>query len=182
MDTNKIVQFRIKKENYNPPPYSDLYQYHTVDINNYKSNLDRLLNITKLIDIQIVWDGNPNTKEKLQKRFESNSVCQLWIYDGVDIGWYWYNDNFTYDWVNIIQTLNKNEHYVGGAFVSNRVNRPPNSSFIFYNFSFINAFNNLKKDTVYIYGDDWNRASNILMYKSGCEQYNFIKKDYAREH
>ena len=176
MDVNKIVQFRIKKEDYTPPIYSDLYQYETIDINNYKSNLDRLLNITKLIDKQIVWEGNPNTEEKLLKRFQSESVCQLWIYDGVDIGWYWYNNNFTYDWINIIQTLNKNEHYVGGAFCSNQVSRPPDCSFIFYNFSFINAFDNLGKDTVYIYGDDWNRASNILMYKSGCEQYNFIKE------
>lgn len=176
MDTSKIVQFRIKKEDYNPPIYSSLYQYKTIDINNYKSNLNRLLNITKLIDKQIEWGGNPNTEKKLLERFESKSVCQLWIYNNVDIGWYWYNDDFTFDWITIDQKLKDNEHYVGGAFCSNQLERPSNSSFIFYNFSFINAFNNLQKDTVYIYGDDWNRASNILMYKSGCEQYNFIKE------
>jgi hypothetical protein len=139
MDIQKIVQFRIKKEDYTPPVYSELYQYETIDINNYKSNIVRLLNITKLIDNQIVWKETPNTEEKLLKRFKSNTVCQLWIYNGNDVGWYWYNNDFTLDWIFINQKLKDNEHYVGGAFCSNELDRPTNSSFIFYNFSFIKS-------------------------------------------
>ena len=175
MDLDKILQFKVDKKNYTPPVYSNMYQYDTIDISNYSSNIDRLLNISSLIDKQISWDGNPNTVDKLLKRFKSNSVCQIWIYAGIDIGWYWYNDNVTFDWVTLNQLLKSNEHYVGGAFVSNTIDRPAESSFIFYNFSFINAFTNLGKDIVYVYGDEWNRASNILMYKSGCTKFNFIK-------
>jgi hypothetical protein len=175
MDLSRIVQFRLLKSEYTPPTYSDKYRYENIDIFEFKKDPQRLLNISEMIKNQIEWGGVPDTFEKLYKRFKSNSFCQIWIYDDTDIGWYWYNHNVSLDWLSIDKKLNPNEIYVGGAFVSNKVERPANSSFIFYNFSFINAFNELNKDTVYIYGDDWNRASNILMYKSGCKQFNYLK-------
>ena len=73
------------------------------------------------------------------------------------------------------KTLNENEIYGGGAFLSKKVNRPANSGLIFYNLTFDYWLNEMDNECIYQYSDDWNRVSSILSYKNGFEQFNFIK-------
>lgn len=176
MDINKIIQFRLLKDNHTPPEYSSDYRYEIIDINNYQDNLDRLLSVSFQMEKEMEWDGIPNTEDKLYKRFINGSNAQFWIYKDTIIGWCWQNMNVTYDWETTNHILKPNESYTGGAFVSRELKRPPESSFIFYNFSFSYLLSLEGKDTVYLYSDDWNRASSILCYKSGYTNYNFIKE------
>ena len=176
MDINKIVQLRLLKNNHTPPNYSSDYRYEIIDINNYRSNLNRLLSVSFQMEKEMEWEGIPNTEEKLYKRFANGSNAQLWIYKDVVIGWCWQNMNLTYDWETTNQILKPNESYTGGAFVSRELKRPPESSFIFYNFSFEYLLALEGKDTVYLYSDSWNRASAQLCYKSGCTKYNFLNE------
>lgn len=175
MDIDKIVQFRLLKNNHTPPNYSSDYRYEIIDINNYEDNLDRLLSVSFQMGKEMKWDGIPNTKEKLHKRFINHSNAQLWIHRDIIIGWCWQNMNITYDWQTTNHILRPNQSYTGGAFVSKELKKTPESSFIFYNFSFSYLLSLEDVDTVYLYSDSWNRASSHLCYKSGFHQFNFIQ-------
>lgn len=173
MEVDKIVQFKLLKNDFKKVNIDIEYQMIHLTKLNYTNYWRDLLHVINLISNDLKWDGIPN-KDDIINRFNNNSECFLWIYDNIVVGWGWFNKDITLDWINIYQKLNENGLYAGGAFVSKKIKTPTDSGFKFYNYSmdlFLNKFN---YDVVYLYSDSWNRASAQLSYKCGFKKYNFL--------
>ena len=182
MDTLEIIQLRLLKEDFKKITFLENYTTLFVDSSNYKEHLSDLLSVSDLMKLDFKWEGIPN-EETLHKRFEHNSHCLFWKYNDTPIGWAWSNHNVTPLWESSIQQLSKGEIYGGGAFLSRRVQRPPNSGVVFYNLTFDYWLNEMNNDCVLQYSDNWNRVSSIMSYKNGFKNYNFIKeKNGNRKH
>lgn len=175
MDINKIVQFRLLKSEFRPLEISDSYKLIHLTKNNYTQYWDDINIVIELLHADLEWDGIPD-EERVIRRFENNSELFLWYYNQKIVGWTWFNKSFTTDWESIIHSLDKTELYVGAAFISKKVNLPPDAGWKFYNLSFGTWLHKLNNDIIYLYSDDWNRASALLCYRSGFKQYNFIKQ------
>tara|TARA_B110000444_G_C18818502_1_gene586439 strand:+ start:141 stop:671 length:531 start_codon:yes stop_codon:yes gene_type:complete len=175
VDINKIIQYRMVDgdlTSHNPPPE---YSLQYVDINNYKSFIDDITEISKLIIDQIPDWGDAPTVETVIKRFESNSYTYLFYYKDTCIGWNWGNPNFTYNWIDVDQVLEDNETYLGGCFVNlNKDDRPNNSGYSMCHMFFKQEIDRGVK-SMYGITDDWNRRASILYYRLGWKTYNFIK-------
>lgn len=176
MNINKINQFRLLKSEFRKQNIPNSYRIVYLTKDNYTQYWDDINTVIKLLHADLEWDGIPNT-EQIVKRFDNNSELFLWYYENKIVGWTWFNKSFTIDWENIVHTLEDNELYVGAAFISKKVNLPPQAGWKFYNESFYKWITDLKNDVIYLYSDDWNRASSILCYKSGFTKYNFIKEN-----
>ena len=80
VDVNKIVQYRMVDgdlTSHNPSPY---YSLQYVDIDNYKTYIDDITNVSNLIIKQIPDWGDAPTVETVIKRFESKSYTYLFYY------------------------------------------------------------------------------------------------------
>lgn len=175
MDVTKIVQFRLLKSEFRKLEISDSYKLLHLTKENYTHYWNDINNVINLLHADLEWDGIPDEGGVI-RRFNNNSELFLWYYNEKIVGWTWFNKSFTIDWENIVHSLDKNELYVGAAFISKKVNLPPEAGWKFYNLSFHTWISEFKNDVIYLYSDDWNRASAILCYRSGFTQYNFIKK------
>ena len=183
MNVNKIVQFRLYKNNLRPHKFDNRYWFNTLSTDNFSQNLN---NIKKSIeyhheDLQL--EDTP-TPEVVYERLEFGSQCHLWMYEEKCLGWHWTNTNcITVDWKSHYQDIEENELYIGGALVS-RKHKPDrgNSSMIFYRQGFEYSFDLKNTDTMYLYSDDWNRASAQLCYRNGFTNHTFIKEKNGTEH
>lgn len=174
MNIQGVVQIRLLKEHINRFTFNQNYTFTLVDSQNYKKYLSELICVSDLMKEDFDWDGTPN-EDDIHKRFENNSKCLLSYYNNNIVGWIWGNDNFTPYWKETIQQLNKNEIYVGGAFLSKKVERPKESGQVFYSMWFDYFLTNFDKEYAYSYVDDWNTHSLDLAYNIGMKQYDFIK-------
>lgn len=175
MNLDKIIQLKLDKNDFKKMSFSENYKVKFFDKSNYLENLSDFNYISSLMKKDFDWSGIP-TEETIHKRFECNSHCLFWIYDNDQIGWAWSNYNVTPLWEESIQNLNDGEIYGGGAFLSRKVNRPPNSGLIFYNLTFDYWLDKMNNHTIFQYSDDWNRTSSIMSYKNGFKKFNFIKE------
>jgi len=173
MDPSKIVQLRLLKKDYKDIPFKEPYAVRFVDKHNYRDHLSRLLRVTEMMVTDIQWIGIPD-EDTLHKRFDQNSHCLIWEYNNQPIGWAWSNYNITIDWQEIYRKLPKGQIYGGGAFLSRKIKRPPNSGLIFYNLTFDYWLNKMNNDCILQYSDDWNRVSSIMSYKCGFKKFNFL--------
>lgn len=174
MYSNSIIQLRLKVKNLKKIDFDESYTIRYIDKSNYKENIESLIKVSTLMKQDFDWEGTPN-EEDIHKRFKSNSKCLVSYYDGKIVGWIWGNDNFTPKWVDIIQELNENEIYIGGSYLSKKVNRPKESGQVFYNIWFDYFLTNFNKQYAYSYVDFWNTHSLNLAYNIGMVEYNFIK-------
>ena len=175
MDINKIVQFRLLKSEFRKQNIPNSYRIVYLTKDNYTQYWNDINTVIKLLHADLEWDGIPNT-EQIVKRFDNNSELFLWQYEDKIVGWTWFNKSFTIDWENIVHPLEDNELYVGAAFISKKVNLPPQAGWKFYNESFYKWITDLKNDVIYLYSDDWNRASAMICYRCGFTKFNFIKE------
>lgn len=173
MITDNIVQFRLLKEEFKEYPVSGDYRIIHVTKYNYRKYIKELLNVSELLKADIEWDGIPDLTG-IQKRFVANSECFLWYYKSELVGWTWFNESVSIDWESIFKLLPSNEVYVGGAFVSKKKNLPPAAGFNFYNLCFNSWLRDFNYNKIYLYSDDWNRASAILCYRCGFKKYSFL--------
>lgn len=174
MSSETIVQLRLSIDNIKKPIYNKNYSFILVDNTNYENHIDELIHVSHLMKQDFDWEGTPN-EENIHKRLKSNSKCLLSYYDSKLVGWIWGNDNFTPKWVDIIQELNENEIYIGGSYLSKKVNRPKESGQVFYNIWFDYFLTNFNKQYAYSYVDFWNTHSLNLAHNIGMKEYNFIK-------
>lgn len=182
MDIQKIVQLRLLKQDFKKLYFSENYSLKFLDKNNYKNYINDLLYVSSLMKQDFEWIGIPN-ESTLHRRFIHNSHCLLSYFNNQLIGWVWSNYNVTPLWEESIQELSDGEIYGGGAFLSRKIKRPPNSGVVFYNMWFEYWLNEMNNNVIYQYSDDWNRASSIMSYKSGFKKFNFIKENTnAREY
>ena len=174
MNIQGVVQLRLSKENIKRFTLNQNYNFTLIDNTNYKNHLSDLMYVSYLMKQDFDWEGTPN-EEDIHKRFEKDSNCLLSYYNNKIVGWIWGNDNFTPHWVENMQQLNKNEIYVGGAFLSKKVDRPKESGQVFYSIWFDYFLTNFNKQFAYSYIDDWNNHSLNLAYNIGMKEYDFIK-------
>ena len=174
MDKTKVTQLRLKKTDFKDMTYDNRYSVLFLDKDNYLEYLHELIHISSLMKLDFDWVGIPN-ETTLHRRFNHNSHCLFWIFEGDPIGWAWSNYNVTPMWEESIQELKKGEIYGGGAFLSRKINRPADSGLIFYNMTFSYWLNQIDNDYIYQYSDNWNRVSSIMSYKNGFKKYNFLK-------
>ena len=123
------------------------------------------------------WDGIP-TMDKCLERLNSISSLILFYHKDFNkaIGWGWFSDTFTYNWINDVHSLpTENSWYLGGTYIQKNLNIPPKSGFQLY----YQAFSYLlsKKEWIYGYMDDWNKAPIMICHKLGVSEYKFIKNE-----
>ena len=175
MDLDAINQFRLLKEDLSIHKHDDRYWFKEIN-----SVDDDPLGLQKVIDFHhedLDWDATPDLEE-VQKRINFGSFVQLNMYEDKVIGWNWTNPKcVTIDWKSFYQPLKSNELYIGGGFFT-RKHRPfPNSAIVGYRQGFEHYLNYHKKDTIYLYSDNWNRASAMLCYKCGFTKYTFLNEN-----
>lgn len=175
MDINKIVQFRLLKSEFRKQDIPNSYKITHLTKDNFCQYWDDILTVIDLLHKDLEWDGIPDGVEIIE-RFNNNSQLFLWYYNNQVVGWGWFNNSITLDWKNNIQSLQNDEVYVGGAFISKKVNLPPQAGWKFYSLCFDTWITDFKRNIIYLYSDDWNRASAIICYKCGFTKFNFIKE------
>lgn len=174
MDITKIIQFRLFKQEHKKLPKKSHYNLIHIDSTNYLNYINDLNKVLSYIHKQLTdWTDAP-TIDDIHKRFESNSFCFLFYYNGDCIGWNWGNPNVTPDWINIHTKLEKGEVYLGGCFVTNIIDRPSDAGVMNYNMFFDECLN-LGYNPMYGYCDDWNRVAIRINYSNGWKQFKFIK-------
>ncbi len=175
MDLTKINQFRLKKEHLPYHKFDDRYWFKTLSKDTVGFNLNYVKSVIDYHHQDLNWDDTPDFIDVVD-RLTFGSKCHLWMFEETCLGWHWTNNEcITKDWKSFYQKINKNEMYIGGALVS-RKNKPSNNSaWYFYRQGFEYSFISQNKNTMYLYSDDWNRASAMLCYKAGFTNYNFLK-------
>lgn len=181
MDINKIVQFRLLKSEFRKQNIPNPYRVVYLTKDNYTQYWDDINTVIKLLHADLEWDGIP-TQPQVEKRFNNNSELFLWYYEDTIVGWTWFNESVTLDWENKFQSIDNGELYVGAAFISKKVNLPPQAGWKFYNLSFHTWLTTMKYNVIYLYSDDWNRASAMICYRCGFTKYNFIKEKNGTEY
>jgi len=176
MDYKKIVQLRLFRKDMKPIEFDDRYSNSFVTISNFEKNISNLEQVINFLHQDLVWDGIP-TIEEVEERLTFGSVCMLWEFENKVVGWSWLNNEcITIDWKTEYTPLKeKTEQYGGGAFLSKLNKAEASSGYKFYRYGIENMFRYFDKEILYLYADDWNRASYIICYKMGFEQYDFLK-------
>ncbi len=171
-NTNEIIQFRLTKSDSIKLPEKNHYKLIHVDKLNYFQYINDINKVISLIKIDLPnWEYSPNYEDVI-KRFKSNSICLLLYYQDNVIGWNWGNKNICLDWINIKQKLGVGEYYVGGAFVSKSINRPPNAGLYDYYMMTDYCLNFLNNNVVYWYSESWNKTSIKMSIKIGAKIFN----------
>jgi len=175
MDKSKIKQFRLLRKDFCSHVFDDKYWFKTLSVDTLEDNIQYVSKVIEYHHEDLDWDNTP-TIEVVKDRLEFGSKVHLWMYENKCYGWHWTNTNcVTIDWKSYHQGIKENEIYIGGALVS-RKHKPNrgNSAWYFYRQGFEYSFDIDNTDTMYLYSDDWNRASSILCFKTGFTTYNFL--------
>ena len=139
-----------------------------------------MLNIISSIDERLSdWDDRP-TIEDIEKRLDGVSKSTLFFHENFNevIGWGWFSNVFTYDWINEVHPLpTKNSIYWGGTYIRKDLKIPRTTGVQMYNYGFRMFLN--EHDYMYGYMDSWNKAPIKICHKIGGRQFNFIK-NYKR--
>ena len=167
MLTDKDNQIILYKENFKEFTYPTHYSMVNVDSTNYHRYESELKEISQLLKTQLPdWNEAPNYQD-LEKRFESKSKTVLFLYNNNPIGWGWYNDNATLDWININKTLPTDWVYGGGLFVSKLVNRPKDAGLLNYNKWLSYTFQDLDYKVFCGYCHKWNTPAMRVHLENG---------------
>jgi hypothetical protein len=172
MDISKINQFRLLKKDL--PKHIHDSRYWFKQIHSIEDDVEGLLKVIEYHHEDLEWDAIPDLDE-IKRRLDFGSYIGLNMFEDEPIGWNWTNpDCVTIDWKSHYQDLKPNEFYIGGTFFTRKAKPYPNSAMVAYRQGLEHYFNFHKKDTLYLYSDDWNRASSMLCYKCGLIKFNFL--------
>jgi hypothetical protein len=168
------VQLKLHVEDLNDHTYNDDYWFHTVNLSNFDILITNLQTVIDYHHDDLDWDETP-TIEIVKQRIKFGSTCHLWMYKDTCLGWHWTNDKFiTKDWVTPYKQLKPNQLYIGGAFISKKAKPSASSSYYLYRQGFEYSFNFHNSKIMYLYSDNWNRASAQLCYRCGFSEFNFL--------
>ena len=181
MRKNDFYEMQIHKSEFTPLSFDNSFRIEVIDTLDNESE-SHFNNIISSIDERLSdWDDRP-TIEDIKQRLEGVSKSTLFFHENFTdaIGWGWFSNVFTYDWINEVHPLpTENSHYLGGTYIQKDLNLPPSTGFQLYYQAFSYLFS--KKEWLYGYMDNWNKAPIVICHKLGGEQYNFIE-DYGREY
>ena len=187
MDKEQFYQMRLHRDTFESQKIErdTDFSFKVIDNNNplhIRDNISDIKFICNSIKKELGdWEDKPSLDTALERL---NSISSLFLFYHKDfnkaIGWGWFSDTFTYDWINNIHPLpTENSWYLGGTYIQKNLNLPPKSGFQLYYQAFSYLFS--KKEWLYGYMDNWNKAPIMICHKLGGEQYNFIE-DYGREY
>jgi hypothetical protein len=167
-------EMRVKKNEFAPFPFKDSYSIRSIE--KFKEGEYHLNKIVESINQRLSdWPTRP-TIEDVKKRLDTISKCFLFFHKDFDqaIGWGWYSEVVTYDWINESEPLpTDNSVYFGGTYVCKDLDIPLSTGLQMYNFAFRMFFE--KYDYTYGYMDSWNKAPQKICHKLGVKQVNFMK-------
>lgn len=172
MEIEEITQLKLTKDNFIKIEPERHYLMEKVTIDNHQRYKDSLERVIYYLNDQLVWDGIPTYEESIE-RLKKGSVCFIFYYNGLSIGWNWVNQNVMINWKDVDKQLNGDECYFGGIYVSNRVFRPDDAGMININMFFNECFK-LGYQTLYGYSDNWNKRPIKLMKENGCVVESFL--------
>lgn len=125
------------------------------------------------------WDNSPNFAD-VEKRFVFHSRCFLFYYQEKydkygrkPIGWYWFNDDVRFDFIDIDKRLNNGVCYGGNAFVTKQVKRPKKAGKYMYQITSDFLFNQLGYDKIVAYVKGWNVKGIMTTLGAGSEVENW---------
>jgi len=174
-----FYEMQIHKSEFTPLSLDESFRIEVIDILNDESQL-HFKNIISSIDGQLSdWDSRP-TLQDIDKRLKGVSKCTLFFHKDFNnaIGWGWFSNVFTYDWVNEVHPLpTENSIYWGGTYIRKDLNIPRTTGLQLYMHGFKLFLSN--HDYMYGYMDIWNTAPIKICQKIGGRQFNFIK-NYER--
>ena len=177
MITENDHQIILYKENFKKFDYPNHYSMFTIDSINYHRYEHELKEVSQLLKTQLSdWNLAPDYQD-LEKRFESKSHAVLFSYNNYPIGWGWYNENVTIDWINIDKKLPLNWVYGGGLFVSKMVDRPANAGLLNYNKWLSYIFEDLGYDIFCGYCHKWNEPAMKVHLGNGLVIENWYLKN-----
>tara|TARA_B110000858_G_scaffold7870_1_gene8470 strand:- start:987 stop:1517 length:531 start_codon:yes stop_codon:yes gene_type:complete len=176
MNNAEYVQLRLFRNDMNHIEPDSRYTNSFITLSNFQENVSKLQKVIDFLHQDLVWDGIP-TIDEVNERLVFGSVCMLWEFENKVVGWSWLNNEcISIDWKSEHTTFkSKTEQYGGGAFLSKQNKPEPEAGYKFYRYGIENMFKYFNKETLYLYADDWNRASSILCYKIGFTKFNFLK-------
>jgi hypothetical protein len=179
MRKNDFYEMQIHKSEFTPLSFDDSFRIEVVDTLTTESEI-HFKNIISSIDEQLSdWDDRP-TIEDIEKRLDGVSKSTLFFHENFNevIGWGWFSNVFTYDWINEVHPLpTKNSIYWGGTYIRKDLKIPRTTGVQMYNYGFRMFLN--EHDYMYGYMDSWNKAPIKICHKIGGRQFNFIK-NYKR--
>ena len=179
MRKNDFYEMQIHKSEFTPLSFDDSFRIEVVDTLTTESEI-HFKNIISSIDERLSdWDDRP-TIEDIEKRLDGVSKSTLFFHENFNevIGWGWFSNVFTYDWINEVHPLpTKNSIYWGGTYIRKDLKIPRTTGVQMYNYGFRMFLN--EHDYMYGYMDSWNKAPIKICHKIGGRQFNFIK-NYKR--
>lgn len=168
-------EMQIHKSEFKPLSFDTSFKLEIVSSLDDSTEL-HFKNIISSIDTRLSdWDERP-TIDDVSDRLKGISKCTLFFHKDFDevIGWGWFSNVFTYDWINEVHPLpTKKSIYWGGTYVRKELNLPRNTGVQLYNYGFKYFLDN--NEYMYGYMDDWNKAPIKICHKIGGRQFNFIK-------
>jgi|TARA_B100001093_G_C26751061_1_gene981153 RimJ/RimL family protein N-acetyltransferase len=167
-------QLSLNKDNFTViRKYGDQYSLNLVDIENYLSYKSDLNIVLSLLGDQIPdWEERPKDFNELTQRFKSDSKCFLLYYNNQCIGWSWFNEKVRFDWVTVDRDLPNGWIYVGGFYVSNRVDRPYYAGTTINNLRSKYCFD-LGYEKLCAYCDSWNENAVRM-----CTTNGYVYEDW----
>ena len=167
-------EMRVNKSEFTPLPFKNSCSIKSIE--KFEDGEYHLNEIIKSIDLRLSdWSTRP-TIEDVKKRLDTISNCFLFFHKDFEqaIGWGWYSELVTYDWINESESLpTNNSVYFGGTYICKDLNIPLSTGLQMYNFAFRMFFETY--DFAYGYADIWNKAPQKICHKLGVKQFNFMK-------
>jgi hypothetical protein len=162
-DTPPLLELSSK---YN---FDDDFRYEICTYNNREVNKEIVDSIARCLPL---WTTAP-TLDSLDARFDAGSFVMYQYYKDTLCGWFWLNEGFTHDWVNV-KELKPNSIYVGGIYKLLDKDLPKHCANDFGHYMM--KWTAERYDYVYAIIEDWNKASVKLfeVYKVFRVSESFI--------
>jgi len=171
-----FYEMQIHKSEFTPLTIDESFRIEVIDILDTHFKTMHFKNIISSIKEQLSdWHDRP-TIEDISKRLNGVSKATLFFHKDFNepIGWGWFSNVFTYDWVNEVHPLpTENSIYWGGTYIRKDLNIPRTTGLQMYMHGFRLFLNN--HDYMYGYMDSWNTAPIKICHKIGGRKFNFIK-------
>jgi len=161
-------------------PIDDTYSFVVVSNNNpfhlREYNHDIKYICKSINDILPDWQSPPSIEQAIKRL---NTISSLFLFYHREyrkpIGWGWFSNVFTYNWIDKVHELpTNNAAYFGGTYITKDKKIPRAAGLQLY----IQAFNYLLTHNEWLYGymDSWNKAPIKICHKLGGSKYDFIKE------